>query len=104
MWEKKKLHIIKKEIKPDTADENSSTENKRDNLLRDLYASFNSKDSGLFLLNADRAINRINTSKLSDLELDRYKKFKDNIYNCRYGGGSFTDEEMKELLEWFRKL
>jgi len=103
IWEKKKLNIIKNEIKPETADENLPTENKSDKLLIDLYAAFNNRDTDLFLLNADRAINRINTSKLRDAEPDKYKRFKDSIYNCRYGGGSFTDEEMKELIEWFKK-
>ena len=101
IWEKKKLNIIKKEIRPDTADEKLFTENKSDNLLNELKASFNNKDIDLFLLNADRAINRINTSKLSNVELDKYKQFKDNIYNCRYGGSVLSEEEMKELLEWF---
>ncbi|MCL1865121.1 MAG: BatD family protein [Spirochaetes bacterium] len=103
IWEKKKLSIIKKEIKPDTADEISSTANKSDNLLRELAVSFNNKDTDLFLLNADRAINRINPSKLSNVELDKYKQFKDNIYNCRYGAGVLTNEDMKELMEWFKK-
>ena len=101
IWEKKKLNIIKKEIRPDAADESLFTENKSDNLLKDLEVSFNNNDIDMFLLNADRAINRINSSKLSNAELDKYKQFKDSIYNCRYGAGILTNEDMKGLIEWF---
>ncbi|MCL2155284.1 MAG: BatD family protein [Leptospirales bacterium] len=103
VWEKKKLNIIKKEIRPDTVDEKPYTENKSDNLLNELRVSFNSKDIDLFLLNADRTINRIDTSRLSNVELNKYKQFKDNIYNCRYGGSVLSEEDMKELMEWLKK-
>jgi hypothetical protein len=103
IWEKKKLTILKNEIKPDTADKILVPENKSDNLLNELNAAFNKNEADLFLLNADRAINRINTSKLSDAELTKYKQFKDSIYNCRYGAAVLTNDDMKALIEWFKK-
>jgi hypothetical protein len=104
LWEKKKLSIIKSEIKSDAAEEKPVAENKRDNLLYELEVSFYNKDADLFLLSADRAINRINTSKLSNMELDRYKQFKDNIYNCRYGGNVLEEKDMKEMVDWFKQM
>ena len=104
IWEKKKLNIIKREIRSDTADESLLTENKSDNLLIDLEVSFNNKDMDMFLLNADRAINRIDPSKLSAAESNKYKQVKDTIYNCRYGPGALTNEDMKGLINWFKGI
>lgn len=104
LWEKKKLKIIKDELKPDIPEEDEiSTVNIREDILKNIQTSVKDKNSAEFLYNADRGINLIESSRLSDSERSRFDSFKEKIYYCRYGGGTFAEQEMDALIVWLKK-
>jgi hypothetical protein len=104
VWERKKLKILQSELKPADPDESESPiADKNGSVLGNIEASLKNKDRELFLLNADRGINRIDQAKLSDNEAIKYEVYKEKIYNARYGGGSFAENEMHELYSWLNR-
>jgi len=103
MWERKKLKMIRAELRPDHPDESvTPTGNKKDEILKNLQSSVKDKNSEMFLFNADRGINQIDPVKLSGSEQAKYNRFKEKIYFCRYGGGVFAEAEINELNEWLK--
>jgi len=104
MWERKKLKIIKSELGLDSPGEDVTPElNKNSDILKNLQISAREKNHDMFLLNADRGINCINSDGFSAEEMFKYNSFKEKIYFCRYGGGVFAESDMAELSEWLKK-
>ena len=101
VWERKKLKIIQSELKPSDPQESvNPAENKKESVLKIIQVSLKNNDRELFMLNADRGINQIDQAKLPENERIKYNNFKEKIYNSRYGGGLFAENEMNELYEW----
>ncbi len=104
MWERKKLRIIKSELKSDLPDEDKTpVVDIKNEILQNLQISVKNKNAEMFLLNADRGINQLDSAKLSSAELVKYNIFKDKVYYCRYGGGEFDETEMHDLSEWLKR-
>lgn len=104
MWERKKFRMIKAELKEESTDDTSDRlADASDEILTNIQTAVKDKNLELFLLNADRGINRINPDKLNEAGLLKYNQFKEKIYYCRYGGGIFDDMEMNELSAWMKK-
>ena len=104
LWERRKLSIIRDEIKGEiSVEEAISPAEKNNDVLKNIQISAKEKNSDTFLQNADRGINRIDYSKLSGNELVKYNIFKENIYYCPYGGGGLSEDDMKELGEWLMR-
>lgn len=104
VWERKKLKIIQSELRPaDSEDSINPADNKKDDVLKNIQVSLKNKDRELFLLNADRGINQIDQAKLPGNERIKYDIFKEKIYNARYGGGLFAENEMNDLYAWLNR-
>ncbi len=101
MWEKKKLRIIKAELKPETVrTEPEAAAGRNSELIRNIETAMKSGDSEFFMRQADIAIGRIDSASLPGSELAVYNSFKDRIYHCRYGGGKLSPSEIDEAGRW----
>jgi len=104
-WERKKLWLIKSELKTDTHEEDENLQfNKNKDILNNMRIALKENNRELFLLNADRGIGQVNIEKLSRDEEAAYNLFKEKIYFCRYGGGLLEESEMMELSDWLKKI
>lgn len=104
MWEKKKLTMIKTELglESPVPDKTDNAE-KEDDILKKIPGAISSGSREQFLLLADRGINRIDETELSETDKIKYNSFKEKIYHSRYGGGEFADADMNDLYLWLKK-
>ncbi len=104
LWERKKLRMIRSELGTDAVVDSAVPEIKKsDEIISNIRTALKDKDSEMFILNADRGINLIDTEKLPSSEMNKYNHFKEKVYFSRYGGGVFAESEMNELSEWLRR-
>ncbi len=104
LWERKKLKMIRAELRTETpVEKETGPENRKDDILKNLQNSISDSSGDMFLLNADRGINQVDSGMLSPAELTKYNQYREKIYYCRYGGGSFAEQEKNELVQWLKR-
>lgn len=76
----------------------------RDSIIRgEFEKAYAGKDQKKFLQNAERLTGLIDTLTMSESALDELGRVRDMINRCRYGGGSLSEEDMRQIYSVIKK-
>ncbi len=107
LYERRSLKKVKGEMTPnhDGPDENADL-NYQPDYLRKMKDAVSANDPRGFLQAAENHIKSAlsGEEERESVELHEINKLKERVFGYRYGGGSISGDEMKELLERMEKL
>ena len=105
LWERKRYRLVIEQGQPQQEEEQEARpEISISELKAELARSIRSGDTRAFLKSAEKALGSLDINALSADESDMVNYCRDTVYRAQFGGGTISEEGMREIQQKIEKL